>query len=312
MLRIAFAGTPEFAVPALQALASSRHQLVGVLTQPDRGAGRGRKLKAGPVKLLAEQLGLPIAQPARLNSEQELAPLRGWSSDLLVVVAYGLLLPPSALALPRLGCHNIHASLLPRWRGAAPIQRALLAGDRESGVTIMQMDAGLDTGAVLAQRRMPLDERVDARQLHASLAELGAALLLDTLEAVAAGHARATAQPDLGVSYAAKIDKAEARIDWRCSAEHISRQVRAFSAWPVAETRWQGRQLRIGGAWATESAASAPAAVPGQVLGLSGGVLQVACGEGVLAVTRLQLEGRRMLAAAEFVSGSPLNGARFA
>ena len=311
MLRIAFAGTPEFAVPALRTLASSRHQLVGVLSQPDRAAGRGRKLKAGPVKLLAEQLGLPIAQPARLKSEQELEPLRHWSSDLLVVVAYGLLLPPSVLTLPPLGCLNIHASLLPRWRGAAPIQRAVLAGDRESGVTIMQMDAGLDTGAVLAQRRVPLDDRADARQLHASLAELGAALLLDTLEAVAAGLAHAAPQPDRGVSYAAKIDKAEARIDWRRSAEAISRQVRAFNAWPVAETRWQEQQLRIGEARAAANAGSAPQAVPGQVLGLFDDALRVACGEGVLAVTRLQLAGRRMLTAAEFVSGSPLDGARF-
>jgi methionyl-tRNA formyltransferase len=310
MLRIAFAGTPEFAVPALQALASSPHQLVGVLTQPDRGAGRGRKLKAAPVKLLAEQLGLPLAQPARLNSEQELEPLRRWASDLLVVVAYGLLLPPGVLSLPRLGCLNIHASLLPRWRGAAPIQRALLAGDRETGVSIMQMDAGLDTGALLAQRRVPLDDEIDARQLHASLAELGAGLLLDTLEDVAAGRAGARAQPDQGVSYAAKIDKAEARIDWRHSAERIARQVRAFSAWPVAETRWQGQQLRIGGA-RVAGAAAAPPAAPGQVLGLAGDALQVACGEGVLSVTRLQLQGRRMLAAAEFVSGSPLHGARF-
>jgi methionyl-tRNA formyltransferase len=311
MLRIAFAGTPEFAVPALQALSSSRHQLVGVLTQPDRAAGLGRKLKAGPVKLLSEQLGVPIAQPARLKSDAELEPLRRWSSDLLVVVAYGLLLPPGVLALPRLGCLNIHASLLPRWRGAAPIQRAVLAGDRESGVTIMQMDAGLDTGALLAQRRVPLDDRIDARHLHASLAELGATLLLDTLEALVAGDARAVPQSDQGVSYAAKIDKAEARIDWRRSAESIARQVRAFNAWPVAETRWQERQLRIGEARSATNAVSAPQAVPGQVLGLCDDALQVACGEGVLEIIRLQLAGRRMLPAAEFVSGSPLDGAHF-
>ncbi|HEY5020537.1 MAG TPA: methionyl-tRNA formyltransferase, partial [Steroidobacteraceae bacterium] len=256
MLRIAFAGTPEFAVPALRALAASPHQLVGVLTQPDRGSGRGRKLKASPVKLLAEQLGLPLAQPVQLKSQEQLAPLQRWASDLLVVVAYGLLLPRAALALPRLGCLNIHASLLPRWRGAAPIQRAILAGDRESGVTIMQMDAGLDTGAVLAQRRIALTDHTDARQLHASLAELGAALLLDTLEAVEAGRAQAAAQPERGVSYAAKINKLEARIDWRRSAEHISRQVRAFNAWPVAETRWHEQKLRI---W--EAHAAAPTAV---------------------------------------------------
>jgi methionyl-tRNA formyltransferase len=311
MLRIAFAGTPEFAVPALRALASSSHQLVGVLTQPDRAAGRGRILKAGPIKLLAEQLGLPLAQPPRLRSEAELEPLRRWCSDVLVVVAYGLLLPPAVLALPRLGCLNIHASLLPRWRGAAPIQRAVLAGDRESGVTIMQMDAGLDTGAVLAQRRVPLDDGTDARQLHGSLAELGAAVLLDTLETLAAGDARPVAQSEQGVSYAAKIDKSEARIDWRRSAEQISRQVRAFNVWPVAETRWQEQQLRIGAARASVAAASALQTVPGQVLGLFDDALHVVCGTGVLEVTRLQLAGRRMLPAVEFISGSPMTGARF-
>jgi methionyl-tRNA formyltransferase len=312
MLRIAFAGTPEFAVPALRALAASPHRLVGVLTQPDRPSGRGRKLRASPVKLLAEQLGLPLAQPAQLKSPEQLAPLQRWASDLLVVVAYGLLLPREALALPSLGCINIHASLLPRWRGAAPIQRAILAGDRESGVTIMQLDAGLDTGPMLAQRRMNLGARSDARQLQASLSELGAALLLETLPGLEAGQARAVAQPEQGVTHAAKIDKLEARIDWRCSAEHISRQVRAFNTWPVAETRWQGQQLRIWEAHAAApTAVTAVPAAPGQVLGLSEQALQVACAPGVLAITKLQLAGRRALPAAEFVSGWPLHGARF-
>ncbi len=313
MLRIAFAGTPEFAVPALRALAASHHRLVGVLTQPDRESGRGRKLKAGPVKILAEQLGLPLAQPVQLKTPEQLAPLRHWASDLLVVVAYGLLLPREALALPRLGCLNIHASLLPRWRGAAPIQRAILAGDRDSGVSIMQMDAGLDTGPVLAQRRIGLSEQSDARGLHLSLAELGASALLDTLEAIAAGTAQPRAQSEQGASYAAKIDKPEARIDWRRSAVDISRQVRAFNVWPVAETRWQEQQLRI---WEAHVAGAppttAPQSAPGQVLGLFQDALQVACGEGVLAIARLQLAGRRVLSAAELVSGLPLNGARFA
>jgi len=321
MLRIAFAGTPEFAVPALRALAASPHELVGLLTQPDRPAGRGaagrpRELQASPVKRLAVQLGLPVAQPAQLKSELERAPLAHWRSDLLVVVAYGLLLPPAALQLPRLGCLNIHASLLPRWRGAAPIQRAILAGDPETGVSLMQMDQGLDTGAVLAQRRLPIAADTDAGRLHVSLAELGATVLLDTLAAIEAGTAQARPQSAQGVSYAAKIDKSEARIDWRHSAEQISRQVRAFSLWPVAETLWQGKQLRIRSARvATSAPEPAPGqsqAHPGEVLGLGDDALLVSCGQGVLAVTALQLAGRRALTAGEFVSGQPLSGARFA
>src|ERR1700691_2845973 len=182
MLRIAFAGTPEFAVPALRMLAASHHTLVGVLTRPDRPAGRGRQLKRSPVGQLAEELGLPLAQPERLDGIEQRAPLVRWACDLLVVVAYGLLLPESVLTLPRLGCINIHASLLPRWRGAAPIQRAILAGDRETGVTIMQLETGLDTRAILAQQRIPIDAATNSQQLHDQLAQLGAALLLATLQ----------------------------------------------------------------------------------------------------------------------------------
>jgi methionyl-tRNA formyltransferase len=312
MLRVAFAGTPEFAVPALRALAGSRHQLVGVLSRPDRPAGRGRELSSSPVKQLALQLGLPLAQPARLDREPERAALESWASDVLVVVAYGLILPPAVLGLPRLGCLNIHASLLPRWRGAAPIQRAILAGDRETGVTIMQLDAGLDTGAMLEQGRLAIDAHSDAGQLQSSLAPLGAQLLLETLDALEAGRAQPRAQPEQGVSYAAKIQKAEARIDWSHSAEQIERQVRAFNPWPVAETSWQGRQLRI---WQAQLAATdpsaAPLAAPGTVLGLRDARLQVQCAQGVLAVSRLQLAGRRGLSAQEFVAGAALEGARF-
>jgi len=311
MLRIAFAGTPEFALPALQALAQSPHALVGVLTQPDRPAGRGRELKSSPVKQLATQLRLPVAQPASLASAAERAPLERWACDLLVVVAYGLLLPRAVLELPRFGCLNIHASLLPRWRGAAPIQRAILAGDRATGVTIMQMDAGLDTGAILAQRPIAIAEASDSRQLQAELAPLGAELLLETIAALEAGQAHAEPQPREGASYASKIDKREARIDWQRGAEEISRQVRAFNPWPVAETLWQGQRLRI---WQARPAAQpniTEPGVPGQVLGLVGEALHIACGHGVLAVTTLQLAGRRALTAAEFVRGQPLSGARF-
>jgi methionyl-tRNA formyltransferase len=311
MLRIAFAGTPEFALPALRALAQSHHRLVGVLTQPDRPAGRGRSLHASPVKQLAEQLCLPLAQPQRLKLPAERAALESWASDVLVVVAYGLILPTAVLALPRLGCLNIHASLLPRWRGAAPIQRAILAGDSATGVTIMQLDAGLDTGPLFAQSSVAIGER-DAGQLQASLAELGAPLLLETLDALEAGTARSTPQPQIGATYAAKIDKAEARIDWRGSATQIARQVRAFNPWPVADTRWQGQQLRL---WEATVSSVAPtgaaAAQPGEVLGLTGDRLQVRCGEGVLAIGRLQLAGRRALGAAEFAGGAAVQGARF-
>ncbi|MGA8709460.1 MAG: methionyl-tRNA formyltransferase, partial [Steroidobacteraceae bacterium] len=245
MLRIAFAGTPEFALPALEALASSSHSLVGVLTQPDRPAGRGRGLATSAVKRRALELGIAVAQPAGLKTEADRQAFESWRCELLVVVAYGLLLPAAVLLLPRLGCVNIHASLLPRWRGAAPIQRAILAGDRETGVTLMQMDQGLDTGAMLARRILTIDDDTSTGLLQQRLAESGAALLLETLPALEHGGAHAVAQPAEGASYAAKIDKREARIDWRRSAAEISRQVRAFNPKPVAETSWGDRRVRL-------------------------------------------------------------------
>ena len=318
MLRVAFAGTPEFAVPTLRALADSPHALVGVLTQPDRPAGRGRELTASPVKRLAQELQLPLSQPATLQNAAARALLASWGADALVVVAYGLILPPAVLALPRLGCLNVHASLLPRWRGAAPVQRAILAGDTETGITIMQMDAGLDTGPILAQERIPIDPRANSQQLLARLAQLGAALLLATLEQAQTGLLRPRTQPDQGVAYAAKIGKAEARIDWGRTAEDIARQVRAFNPRPVAETRWLGQQLRIWQAHAVETPAAGEAgadaarAQPGEILGLDHEQLMIQCGRGRLALMSLQLAGRRVLSAAEFVSGQSLDGARFA
>ena len=205
-MRIAFAGTPEFAVPPLAALQSSRHQLVGVLTQPDRPAGRGRKLATSAVKEFAMAHGVTVAQPATLRTAEGRSALASWQPDVLVVVAYGLILPPEALAVPRLGCINIHASLLPRWRGAAPVQRAILAGDALTGVTIMQMDAGLDTGPMLLRRELPISSTDDAQSLLASLAALGAPALLEVLDGLEAGTVVPQAQPAEGVSYAAKID----------------------------------------------------------------------------------------------------------
>ena len=311
MLRIAFAGTPEFALPALDALAASAHQLVGVLTQPDRPAGRGRELRASAVKQRARELGLPVAQPARLATAADRTEFASWQAELLVVVAYGLLLPPAVLALPRLGCLNIHASLLPRWRGAAPIQRAILAGDAESGVSIMQMDAGLDTGAVLAQRRTPIGARMTSAELHDLLAREGAALLLEVIDALERGTAVARAQAGEGVTYAHKLEKREALIDWSASATEISRQVRGCNPWPIAETSIAGQQLRIWQADALAAPSEAAHATPGSVLGLDAGRLLVACGEGVLAIDRLQSAGRRVVSAAEFAHGHALAGLTF-
>ena len=308
MLRVAFAGTPEFAVPALEALARSPHQLVGVLTQPDRPAGRGRAIGPGPVKARAQALGLPLAQPLRLRTPEEQADLRAWAPEILIVVAYGLILPPAVLAIPARGCLNIHASLLPRWRGAAPIQRAILAGDAHSGVSIMQLEAGLDTGPVFAQQSVAIGTQMTAADLQRELAELGATLLLETLAQIEAGHARALPQPSEGVSYAGKLSKSEAPIDWQRSASEIARQVQAFNPWPVAQCQWAGEPLRL---WNAEPLASEAAEAPaGTVLGLRSGRIEVACGTGVLGILRLQAAGRRVLSAAEFANAHQLAGQR--
>jgi methionyl-tRNA formyltransferase len=315
MLRIAFAGTPDFAVPTLRALADSSHAVVGVLTQPDRPAGRGRALKAVPVKQLAQQLGLPLSQPAQLQSADARAALDSWAPDALVVVAYGLILPAAVLALPPLGCFNIHASLLPRWRGAAPIQRALLAGDPQTGVTIMQIEAGLDTGPILAQLNVPIDPETNSQQLHDRLAQLGAELMLLTLGQAESGQLHARPQENQGVTYAAKLDKAEARIDWWRSAIEIDRQVRAFNPWPVAETEWKGQQLRVWQARAADDVRVAGAhddfAQPGNIIGLEGEQLLVQCGRGRLALIKLQLAGRRIVTAREFAGTQSVAGSRF-
>ena len=310
-MRIVFAGTPEFAVPPLAALVDSRHEVVGVLTQPDRPAGRGRRVEAGAVKGFALTKGLPVAQPTTLRTPEGRAALEAWRPDLMVVVAYGLILPPEALAIPRLGCLNIHASLLPRWRGAAPIQRALLAGDAETGVAIMQMDAGLDTGPVLLERRLVIGEDEDSAGLHAALAALGADALLEAIDGIESGALRPRPQPTAGVTYAAKIVKAEARIDWREEAAAIARRVRAFRPWPIAETQFHGEQLRIHRARALPDATDADAAAPGTVLGLQEDMLVVACGSGRLGILELQRAGRRSMGACEFAQGLPVTGEVF-
>jgi methionyl-tRNA formyltransferase len=308
-LRIAFAGTPHFALPALRALLSSPHRVVGVLTQPDRPAGRGRELRASPVKLVALDAGLPLAQPATLKTPESRVELASWAPDVLVVVAYGLILPPAVLGLPRLGCVNIHGSLLPRWRGAAPIQRAILAGDTETGVTIMQLDAGLDTGPTLLERRHRIGSHDTAGDLHDALAELGAAALTEALDGLAAGTLPATPQPAAGATYAPKLEKAEARIDWSADALEIDRRVRAFNPWPVAETTFGGETLRILRAHAAGPVATEAAA--GTLLGLAEDGLHVACGTGVLAVSELQRAGKRPVSARDFANAVRLEGTRF-
>ena len=317
-LRLGFAGTPEFAVPALEALEHAC-RLHAVFTQPDRPAGRGQSLHASPVKILAAERGIPVYQPVSFKSAEALERLRGLELDALIVVAYGLILPPAALQCPKLGCINIHASLLPRWRGAAPIQRALLAGDSKTGVTIMRMEAALDTGPTLASREMDIGARDTAKTLHDRLAGLGAGLIVEVLKELSQGSIREVPQPSDGVTYAQKIDKAEALIDWRQDAAQIWRHVRAFNPWPVAETRLNGVQLRIWDAEVRDADArdaqvltAAPQAPPGTVLAAAHDGIDVACGRGVLRILRLQLPGRKALNPREFLTGQRLDGMRFA
>jgi methionyl-tRNA formyltransferase len=307
-LRVAFAGTPDFAVPPLEALRASGHALVGVLTQPDRPKGRGQQLAASAVKLAAQRHGLPVLQPQSLKNEAARAEVAALRPDVLVVVAYGLILPQAVLDLPRLGCVNIHASLLPRWRGAAPIQRAILAGDAETGVSIMQMDAGLDTGPVLLKRRISIAADDTGGSLHDKLAALGAPALLEALEGLATGTLRAEPQAAEGATYAEKLKKSEALIDWSRDAAAIERQVRAFNPWPVAETRLAGEQLRIFMALAQNQGSSGIA--PGTVVSARDDAIVVACGAGALRISELQRAGRRPMTARELMSSCELAGQR--
>jgi methionyl-tRNA formyltransferase len=313
-LTLGFAGTAAFAVPALDALARSAHRVRAVLTKADRPAGRGRTMQMSPVKERALELKIPIHQPLSFKTPETCEALRALTLDALIVVAYGLILPPAALGAPRLGCFNIHASLLPRWRGAAPIQRAILAGDSVTGVTIMHMDAGLDTGPIVNRREIDISPLDTAGSLHDRLAVLGAELICQTLDALAAGRAREVPQPQIGHTYAEKISKAEALIDWREDAALILRRIRALNPTPVAETRLDGIQLRIWQAQIApdEPCAAAMSAEAGTVLGATSDGIDVACGRGRLRIERLQLAGRKPLAARDFIKAQPLLGARFA
>jgi methionyl-tRNA formyltransferase len=304
-MRIVFAGTPEFAVPSLRA-AAQRGEVVAAYTQPDRPAGRGRGLQASPVKLEALQRGIPVLQPESLRTELSRDALRALQPDLMVVVAYGLLLPQSILDIPKYGCWNVHASLLTRWRGAAPIQRAIEAGDSETGVCLMQMEAGLDTGPVLLSQRLPIGADETGGHLHDRLAVLGAQVLADGLGLLRAGMKPvAVPQPDAGATYAHKLDKAEAKLDWTQAADVLARKVRAYQPWPVAEAQLDGERVRI---HAAEALPLAHAAVPGTVLLASREGIDVACGEGALRLTRVQREGGRSVAVADYLNARPLAG----
>jgi methionyl-tRNA formyltransferase len=300
-MRLVFAGTPDFAVPSLDALLRHGHEIVAVYTQPDRPAGRGRQAKASPVKQYALEHGLRVQQPAKLGAE-EVAALRELAPAAMIVVAYGLILPPAILEIPRLGCINVHASLLPRWRGAAPIQRAIEAGDDRSGVTIMQMDAGLDTGVMLLQRDTPINNDDTGGSLHDRLATLGAEALVQALEGLAQGSVTPQPQDDAAASYAAKLSKKEGVIDWQQPADRLARQVRAFNPWPATSCRWRGRRLRILAADAEPGDGTSP----GTVLAASPDGIRVATGEGVLVVTRLQAEGGTAQDVGAFLNGHAL------
>jgi methionyl-tRNA formyltransferase len=311
-LRVAFAGTPEFALPALAAL-RKHHEIVGVLTQPDRPSGRGRRLTSSPVKDAAIVAGLPLAQPLTLKDDAVRAQLASWRPEVLVVVAYGLLVPPAVLTLARLGCINVHASLLPRWRGAAPVERAIIAGDEYTGVSIMQLDAGLDTGPLLLTRRIPISRAHTGGSLRAELAAIGADALLEALSGVAAGTLIAHPQAEPGATYAARIEKAEARIDFGHDALEIERQVRAFNPEPVAETRLDGEQLRILAATALdefEGELAPKNTDPGAIIDVQDGFMIVRCGRGRLAVAEVQRPGRRPVGVRDLSHSIALAGRR--
>jgi methionyl-tRNA formyltransferase len=311
VLRLVYAGTPEFAVPALAALAAA-HSVVAVYTQPDRPAGRGRALAPSPVKQRALELGLPVEQPVTLKTPDAAATLAAYAPDAMVVAAYGLLLPQAVLDVPRLGCINIHASALPRWRGAAPIQRAILAGDATTGVCIMRMEAGLDTGPVYRHESLAIGPRETAGQLHDRLAALGTRLVVETMAALERGTARAAPQPTDGVTYAHKLDKREAAIDWHRPAVEIERAVRAFVPWPVAETRLDGEQLRVHEAivvagrdrGGSDDAGADADAAPGTIVAASADGVDVATGAGRLRLLRVQLAGRKPVTAREFLNAA--------
>jgi methionyl-tRNA formyltransferase len=307
-MRLIFAGTPEFAAAALAALIEAGHDVTLVLTQPDRPAGRGMKLTPGPVKQLAVQHGLSVLQPATLKDAEVQAQLAAVNADAMIVAAYGLLLPAAVLTLPRLGCLNIHASLLPRWRGAAPIQRAILADDPETGITIMQMDRGLDTGGMLLRAALPITDKDTAQTLHDKLASLGASSIVSALRQLEHGTLHAQPQDDSAATYAAKLSKAEGLIDWHKGAAELARAVRAYNPFPVAQTRLQAETWRI---WQAQAVGRSDGS-PGEILQADKEGILVRCGEGALLLEELQKAGGKRLPASNFLAGNPVKpGDRF-
>ena len=296
-MRLIFMGTPDFSVPALRALHAAGHDITAVYTQPPRPAGRGQQPRPAPVHAAAEALSLPVRHPARLRDPADQAAFAALGADLAVVVAYGLILPQPVLDAPRLGCLNIHASLLPRWRGAAPIHRAVLEGDAETGICIMQMEAGLDTGPVLLRAALPIGPTDTTGDLHDRLAALGATLIVQALDRLP--RLSPQPQPEAGVTYAAKIDKAEARIDWTLPAARVARQVNALSPFPGAWCQMSGERLKL-----LRAKAVAGAGKPGTVLPSDG--LQIACGEGAITVLEAQRPGKRPMQPEELLRGFPL------
>ena len=303
-LRIIFAGTPDFSVPALEALIDSGHEVVAVYTQPDRPAGRGRKLKASPVKEVALKNNISIYQPESLKEKSEQEKIAQLKPDLMVVVAYGLLLPETVLSIPEFGCLNIHASILPRWRGAAPIQRAILEGDSESGISIMQMDIGLDTGDVLTIATCPIEKNETGGSLHDKLAMLGAQPLLDVLAQLKNGSVKPVKQKDNDACYAKKLSKEEALIDWNKPVTEIDRMIRAFNPWPVAFTTLDDKNMRI---WSATMLDKNSDKKPGTVLSCNKDGLDVATGQGVLHIEKLQMPGGRAMSASEFINAHDIS-----
>lgn len=305
-MKVIFAGTPEFAVPALAALIAANHQIVMILTQPDRPAGRGMKLKASPVKVLAEQHQLPVFQPESLKSAEVQAHIEAVNADVMIVAAYGLIIPTPVLNMPKLGCYNIHASLLPRWRGAAPIHRSILTGDSETGVTIMEVVPALDAGAMVSKAVVPIGKTATTQSLHDELARRGAELMVQAMQTLATeGRLHSTPQDESLVTYAHKLEKAEAQIDWHKSAVALSRQVRAFNPFPVAQGVLKGEVCRIWMATDDTGREDFPSAKVGEVVAIDDGIL-VACGEGLLRITELQAPGGKRMQAQAFVQGQHL------
>lgn len=305
-LRIIFAGTPEFAAEHLKTLLGSRHQVIAVYSQPDRPAGRGKKLSASPVKEVALANGIPVYQPVNFKSPEAVAELAGLQADLMVVVAYGLILPKVILNTPRLGCINVHASILPRWRGAAPIQRALEAGDTETGVTIMQMDVGLDTGDMLIKAYCPILPEDSGGSLHDKLIQIGSPALLRALDQLQAGTANPEKQDDTLSNYAPKLSKEEAALDWSLSAIELERKVRAFNPFPIAHTKPAGtdddQRIRV---WAASAADKTVSATPGSITQIDEKGLWIACSEGQLILEQLQLPGKKAMNTSEILRGHP-------